>query len=72
MSGKRFTEAAAGFDREAEHSPAEAIRILKAWPAAKFDETVEVAFRLGIAFRILNASAGVCSASRSNAATACS
>jgi large subunit ribosomal protein L1 len=48
MSGKRFTQAAAGFDREAEHTPAEAIRILKAWPGAKFDETVEVAFRLGI------------------------
>ena len=38
----------AGFDREAEHTPAEAIRILKACPDAKFDETVEVAFRLGI------------------------
>ena len=48
MSGKRFTEAAAGFDREAEHTPTEAIKILKAWPAAKFDETVEVSFRLGI------------------------
>ena len=46
--GKRFDQAAAGFDREAEHTPAQAIKILKAWPDAKFDETVEVAFRLGI------------------------
>ena len=46
--GKRFDQAAAGFDREAEHSPAEAMKILKAWPDAKFDETIEVAFRLGI------------------------
>ena len=46
--GKRFNQAAAGFDREAEHTPAEAMRILKAWPDAKFDETIEVAFRLGI------------------------
>ena len=48
MSGKRFDQAAAGFDREAEHTPAQAIKILKAWPDAKFDETIEVAFRLGI------------------------
>ena len=46
--GKRFDQAAAGFDREAEHTPAEAIKILKTWPNAKFDETIEVAFRLGI------------------------
>jgi large subunit ribosomal protein L1 len=46
--GKRFDQAAAGFDREAEHTPAQAIKILKAWPDAKFDETIEVAFRLGI------------------------
>ena len=46
--GKRFDQAAAAFDREAEHTPAEAMKILKAWPDAKFDETIEVAFRLGI------------------------
>jgi large subunit ribosomal protein L1 len=46
--GKRFDQAAGGFDREAEHTPAQAIKILKAWPDAKFDETIEVAFRLGI------------------------
>jgi large subunit ribosomal protein L1 len=46
--GKRFEQGVANFDREAEHTPAQAIKILKEFPAAKFDETVEVAFRLGI------------------------
>ncbi|MGE5413038.1 MAG: 50S ribosomal protein L1, partial [Syntrophomonadaceae bacterium] len=46
--GKRYTQAVDGWDREAEHTPSEAIKILKSWPAAKFDETVEVSFRLGI------------------------
>ncbi len=46
--GKRFEQGVASFDREAEHTPAQAIKILKEFPAAKFDETVEVAFRLGI------------------------
>jgi large subunit ribosomal protein L1 len=46
--GKRFEQGAANFDREAEHTPSQAIKILKEFPAAKFDETVEVAFRLGI------------------------
>jgi large subunit ribosomal protein L1 len=35
-------------DREREYPPAEAIRLLKQFPDARFDETVEVAFRLGI------------------------
>jgi large subunit ribosomal protein L1 len=46
--GKRYDAAAASFDREREHSAAEAIKIIKGQPDAKFDETVEVAFRLGI------------------------
>ena len=46
--GKRYEQAATGWDREAEHSPSEAIRLVKGFPAAKFDETVEVSFRLGI------------------------
>jgi large subunit ribosomal protein L1 len=46
--GKRYREAVATFDREKEHTPAEAVRIIKALPGAKFDETVEVVFRLGI------------------------
>jgi large subunit ribosomal protein L1 len=46
--GKRYRQAAEAFDREQEYLPAEAIKILKSLPDAKFDETVEVAFRLGI------------------------
>ena len=46
--GKRYRQAAETFDREQEYLPAEAIKILKSLPDAKFDETVEIAFRLGI------------------------
>jgi len=46
--GKRYEQGVANFDREAEHTPSQAIKILKEFPAAKFDETVEVSFRLGI------------------------
>ena len=49
--GKRYTEARAQVDREQLYSPAEAIRILKELPDAKFDETVEVHFRLGLNVR---------------------
>jgi large subunit ribosomal protein L1 len=47
-TGKRFGAALTTFDREKEHTPNEAVRILKEFPSAKFDETVEVAFRLGV------------------------
>lgn len=46
--GKRYREAAAVFDGEKEHMPSEAIKILKSLPDAKFDETVEIAVRLGV------------------------
>jgi large subunit ribosomal protein L1 len=46
--GKRYRDGAAAYDREQIHMPADAIRILKSQPAAKFDETVEIAFRLGL------------------------
>jgi large subunit ribosomal protein L1 len=46
--GKRYRNAAESYDRFREYPPAEAFRILKSLPDAKFDETVEVAFRLGI------------------------
>ena len=48
MSGKRYSQAAELADREHEHSPVEAIKALKAFPDAKFDETVEIAIRLGV------------------------
>jgi large subunit ribosomal protein L1 len=46
--GKRYQAASKLVDREREYVPAEAIKALKAFPDAKFDETVELAFRLGI------------------------
>lgn len=46
--GKRYRAAAKGYDRESHYVPAEAFALLKGFPDAKFDETVEVAFRLGI------------------------
>ncbi len=46
--GKRYVEAAKHIDRSRELSPGEAIRLVKELPNAKFDESVEVAFRLGV------------------------
>jgi large subunit ribosomal protein L1 len=46
--GKRYRLAVEAFDGEREYPPSEAFKILKSLPDAKFDETVEVAFRLGI------------------------
>jgi large subunit ribosomal protein L1 len=49
--GKRYRTARAGIDREKLYSPADAIRALKSFEGAKFDETVEVHFRLGLNVR---------------------
>jgi large subunit ribosomal protein L1 len=46
--GKRYEQAVGTFDREADHTPSQAIKLVKGFPSAKFDETVEVSFRLGI------------------------
>jgi large subunit ribosomal protein L1 len=46
--GKRYVEAAGSVDRERQYSPAEALKLLRDFPATKFDETVELAFRLGV------------------------
>lgn len=46
--GKRYLTALEKFDREKLHSPAEAIDLLKGLSAASFDETVELAVRLGV------------------------
>ena len=46
--GKRYREALASLDREHLYSPREAIKILKGFPAPKFDETVELNLRLGV------------------------
>ncbi len=49
--GKRYAAARAAIDRERLYPPAEAIRVLKSLEGAKFDETVEVHFRLGLNVR---------------------
>jgi len=46
--GKRYDAAAAKVDLAREYLPVDAIKVLKEFPDAKFDETVEIAFRLGI------------------------
>ena len=45
---KRMTEAISLVDREKFYTPLDAVRLVKSLPAAKFDETVEVHFRLGV------------------------
>jgi large subunit ribosomal protein L1 len=49
--GKNYRQARASIDRESEYSPLDAIRRLKEMQTAKFDETVEVHFRLGLNVR---------------------
>src|SRR5215471_2229779 len=49
--GKRYSGARGAIDRERVYSPVEAVRMLKAAPGAKFDETVEVHFNLGLNVR---------------------
>jgi large subunit ribosomal protein L1 len=49
--GKRYRESRGSFDREELYSPVQAVRLLKAMGAAKFDETVELHFRLGLNVR---------------------
>ncbi|HVD66683.1 MAG TPA: 50S ribosomal protein L1 [Gaiellaceae bacterium] len=49
--GKRYRQARAPIDREHAYTPAEAVKLLKEAPDAKFDETVEVHFNLGLNVR---------------------
>jgi len=49
--GKRYRQARGQIDREQTYSPVEAIRMLKSFDGVKFDETVEVHFRLGLNVR---------------------
>jgi large subunit ribosomal protein L1 len=49
--GKRYEEARAKVDREQLYTPVQAVKLLKELPGAKFDETVEAHFRLGLNVR---------------------
>jgi large subunit ribosomal protein L1 len=51
VHGKRYRSAREQIDREKAYSPLEAVRMLKGFGAAKFDETVEAHFRLGLNVR---------------------
>jgi large subunit ribosomal protein L1 len=46
--GKRYTDAARRFDRDALHTPPEAVDLVKSLSSANFDESVELAVRLGV------------------------
>ncbi len=46
--GKRYANAAKRFDRARLHTPAEAIELAKSLSGAKFDETLDIAVRLGV------------------------
>ena len=46
--GKKYKDATKRYDRMAFHTPAEAVDLVKSLAPAKFDETVELAVRLGV------------------------
>ena len=46
--GKRYEEARKKFDRETRYEPAEALKLVKEMSSRSFDETVELAVRLGV------------------------
>ncbi len=46
--GKRYQDSLRRYDRQSAYSPTEAIDLVKFMASARFDETVEAAFRLGI------------------------
>src|SRR5436309_8590510 len=46
--GKKYVDAARRFDRQRLYGPGEALELVKSLAPAKFDETVELAVRLGV------------------------
>lgn len=48
MSGKKFADANKKFDRDQFYGPTEALGLVKAMASATFDESVDVAVRLGV------------------------
>jgi len=49
--GKAYRQARGEIDREQTYAPADAVKLVKGFPEKKFDETVEVHFRLGLNVR---------------------
>jgi large subunit ribosomal protein L1 len=47
-TGKKLTDAAKRFNREQLHTPVEAVDVVKTLASSKFDESVDVAVRLGV------------------------
>ena len=47
-SSKKYTDAVRRFDRQHQHGPGEAVDLVKSLASAGFDETVELAVRLGV------------------------
>ncbi|MDP2289549.1 MAG: 50S ribosomal protein L1 [Actinomycetota bacterium] len=48
MSGKKYADATKKFDTDQLFTPTEALALVKSVASAKFDETVEIAMRLGV------------------------
>src|SRR5687767_12090291 len=48
VTGKKYEDATKRFDRQRLHTPVEAVDLVKSLAPAKFDETVELAVRLGV------------------------
>ena len=48
MAGKKYAEAVKAIDRDKVYAPAEAVSLIKAAAKRKFDESVDVAIRLGV------------------------
>ena len=48
MSGKKFADAKKKFDADQLFTPPEALALVKSLASAKFDETIEIALRLGV------------------------
>src|SRR5437870_10618113 len=48
MVGKRYDKAAAQREAEKQYILEDAVRIIKEMPSAKFDESVDISFRLGV------------------------
>jgi large subunit ribosomal protein L1 len=46
--GKKYTDASKRFDRDQLFTPAEAVELVKGLGTAKFDESIELAMRLGV------------------------